>query len=482
MLVQRIARIIEHNKLLSPDDSVIIGVSGGPDSLALLYLLPEILPSLHCIAVYVDHGLRPHETVAEIAAVRAATEQVGAVFQTKSVPVTDYASRHSCSLEEAARLLRYRALEKIRERYLAAAIAVAHTADDQVEEFFVRLCRGTGLTGLSGMRPRNGRIIRPLLAETKHDLLRFLEERGIPFCFDSSNADRRFLRNRVRLDLLPALENQYNPAIRQTILQTMDILREEDTLLETLTEEALTLLLPADKCAENEAVPPQIEIPIEDLTHKHPALLRRIIDKICWRMRCRPGFRQIDLIMQLIGKGENSGEIHLQEGLRVRRSARTMLFCYPMGQSRYRGSGRRPVFIDLPLPGPGCYNLPEIGMILAIHIESVDSPRQYGKKDTLYLDADKISFPLQLRSISPGQRFQPFGGQGRKKILRFLNGRKIAAHERDVYPVMLMGGQVVALPGLEIDQEFRLTPETQRVMVVTWRPISAEDPSAAAGL
>ena len=121
-------------------------------------------------------------------------------------------------------------------------------------------------------------------------------------------------------------------------------------------------------------------------------------------------------------------------------------------------------------------------MILAIHIESADTPRQYGKRATLYLDADKISFPLQLRSISPGQRFRPFGSQGRKKILRFLNGRKIAAHERDVYPVMLMGGRVVALPGLEIDQEFRLTPETQRVMVVTWRPISAEDPSAAAEL
>jgi len=319
VLLHRVTRFIDRNRLLSPEDRVIIGVSGGPDSMALLHILVHILPAPDCIAVYIDHGLRPQEIAREVVAVRDAAEQVGAVFHTETIPVAAYAAAEGCSLEEAARILRYRALEGFRGRYGAKTIAVAHTADDQVEEFFVRLCRGSGLKGLSGMNARNGTIIRPFLLEKKHTVLNYLEQRHLPFCLDSSNQDRRFLRNRVRLDLLPALEDHYNPAVRQTVLQTMDILRDEDDLLDTLTDKALSALGLTGDLGKTDNPPDRIEISLDRFAADHPALQRRMLEKICRQMDCRPGFRQIDQILYVLQKGENGSEMHLQGGLRVRK-------------------------------------------------------------------------------------------------------------------------------------------------------------------
>ncbi|MDP3479586.1 MAG: tRNA lysidine(34) synthetase TilS [Desulfoprunum sp.] len=484
MLLHRVSQFIDRNRLLYPKDSVIIGVSGGPDSIALLHILAHILPAPACIAVYIDHGLRPHETDREIAVARAAAEQVGAVFHTETIPVAEYAVAEGCSLEEAARILRYRALEGLRGRYRAKTIAVAHTADDQVEEFFVRLCRGSGLKGLSGMNARNGTIIRPFLLEKKQTLLHYLEQRHLPFCLDSSNQDRRFLRNRVRLDLLPALEDHYNPAIRQTVLQTMDILREEDDLLDSLTDKALSTLGQTGDQAETASPSGQIEIPLDLFATEHPALQRRMLEKICWQVDCRPGFRQIDQILYVLQKGENGSEMHLQGGLRVRKMPGKILFSYPAGRSRFRGSGHSPVAIDASLPGPGIYTFSGIGKILSIRLENPAVLPQFGdkKKETLYLDAREITFPLQLRSVSPGQRFRPFGAQGSKKVNRFLTDRKIAAHERGLSPVLLLGERVIALPGLEIDHDFRLTSSCRSVLVVDWRQIPPEDLPASTDL
>ncbi|KAB2888454.1 MAG: tRNA lysidine(34) synthetase TilS, partial [Desulfobulbaceae bacterium] len=234
-----LTQVITGNKLFTLHQRVVVGVSGGPDSMALLQLLAEADLALDCIAAYIDHGLRPHETGAEKRAVERLARDCGALFCCRAVPVREHAAAHGLSLEDAARTLRYQSLEDIRAEYGAEVIAVAHTADDQVEEFFLRLIRGCGRNGMTGMSPRQGRIVRPLLGLRKQELTDFLAERRIPFCIDSSNLDRRFLRNRIRLDLLPMLERQFNPSIRRTILQTMDILREEEDLLGRLGEQAM---------------------------------------------------------------------------------------------------------------------------------------------------------------------------------------------------------------------------------------------------
>ncbi len=450
--------------------------------MALLHILTQIHPCQGCIAVYVDHGLRPHETESEIAAVKEAAGQLGTYFHQETIAVLKYAAVNGCSLEEAARVLRYQALEMCRIRHKAACIAVAHTADDQVEEFFIRLCRGSGLQGLAGMNLRNGRIIRPLLHETKQSLLRYLADRHIPFCLDSSNQDHRFLRNRVRLDLLPHLEKHFNPSIRQTVLQTMDILRQEDELLALLADKALGQILQVETTTGPDNRTSRIEISSRCFAAEHPALQRRILDKICWRMGCRPGFRQIDQILSLILRGENAGQVHLQGGLRIRKMAGRVLFSYPSGRKRFRGSGQEQIAIAQTIPGPGLYSFPKIGRALSIQLARPADFSQFNDRPRLFLDAEKINFPLQLKSICPGQRFRPFGSKGSRKVNRYLNDRKIPAHERPSVPALLAGERIIALPGIEIDNDFRLTAASRRVLVIEWQAIPPGDQTAGAKL
>ncbi len=457
MLRKTISQVIVRNKLLKVDDGVVVGVSGGPDSTALLILLAESGLNLHCIAAYIDHGLRPDETGAEQEMVARLASTTGTRFCSRAVPARDYAAALGLSLEEAARILRYQALEAIRREHNAAEIAVAHTADDQVEEFLLRLVRGCGRKGLAGMDYRHGRVIRPLLEVRKQTLVDFLAARNIPCCVDSSNLDRRFLRNRVRLDLLPLLEGRFNPSIRRTILQTMGILGREEELLAELTQEILPVI--EDKGRDHLAVP------LPPLRAIHPALQRRLIEHCCWILGARPTFRQIDRILALTdGEGPGS-EVHLSGGLRTRATADSLDFRYPLGRTAFRGSGRAAIAIDTMIPGPGVYPIAEIGAVLELRLEEVP----VAPDGRLCVDAARISFPLRLHSVVAGQRFRPAGRGGSRKVNRFLNDCGIPSEKRHYYPVLMMEEEIVALPGLAIDESFRLTAASRTALVIRWR-------------
>ncbi len=323
---------------------VIIGVSGGPDSVALLHILCTGLPAEKFVAVYVDHGLRPDETGAEIALVRYLAQHLDAGYEQVTVDVRKTALHNGASIEETARILRYQALETLRQKYQGSGIAVAHTADDQAEEVLIRLIRGSGRKGLAGMQSKKGWIVRPLLNEKKKSLLHYLQSEQIVFCRDSSNDDRAYLRNKVRLDLLPFLEGNFNDSIRQTILQTAQILQDEETLLDALTCQAFQVVVhntpaaqPPPSQSAVPAGPPALQINIQQFCSQHSAIQRRILEKCCWQMEARPQFRQIQLLLDLAHKGQTGAEIHLSQGLRAQRTRQEMIFRYPMGKCSYRG-------------------------------------------------------------------------------------------------------------------------------------------------
>ncbi|HSH12132.1 MAG TPA: tRNA lysidine(34) synthetase TilS, partial [Desulfurivibrionaceae bacterium] len=226
---------------LAPSGSrVVVGVSGGGDSLALLLVLAALRKelALELTAVYVDHGLRPAEALAEAALVAKVAAGLQVVFRSGTVPVRDHAEAHGLSLEEAGRELRYSFLRQIAGELGGALLAVAHHADDQAEELLLRLIRGSGRAGLAGMSARNDRgVIRPFLNFPKARLTDYLRARRVVWREDRSNRDPRFLRNRVRLELLPLLEKRFNPAIRAGLLRTGRILAAEEELLRGLAGE-----------------------------------------------------------------------------------------------------------------------------------------------------------------------------------------------------------------------------------------------------
>jgi tRNA(Ile)-lysidine synthase len=475
-LPARIEKLILTHCLFSRNDIVIVAVSGGPDSVALLHLLHRINKFSGLVAVYVNHGLRPTETGAEIRLLEGFCGSLGVPCETVVVDVHAERKRTGASIEEAARTLRYDALEAARKHHGASVIAVAHTADDQAEEVLIRLIRGSGRKGLSGMGLRRNTIIRPLLREKKQALIDYLEGNAIPFCRDSSNQERIFLRNRVRLDLLPYLEQNFNTSIHRNLLQTAEILQGEEDLLDQLTEEMLSRLVEGDQNrspkegGEHRPCPEAIRIKPQAFLDCHPALQRRILEKVCWMMLTRPGFRQIEQVRHLIKDGDNGAETHLGRGLRVWKAGGEIRFSHPAGRKGIRGSGLEDIVFSLTIDGPGHYSI--AGHILSVSLRAKRPERLFSSE--LLLDGDLISFPLLLRNPLPGEVFSPLGTVGRKKINQFLTDAKIPRRDRRFFPVLLFQGRVIAIAGLRIDHNFRVREDTRCFIHLDWKKSPAE--------
>ncbi len=472
MLVHRVSQLICSQALVSPGDTVIVGTSGGADSTALLHVLHEAPLGLHLVAVYIDHGLRPRETPAERRLLSQLAKAMEITFTSRKVDVTGFKRRHGTSPEEAARILRYRALEEFRREYQAASIAVAHTADDQVEEFLLRLLRGAGLKGLAGMEMRSGRVIRPLLRESKKTLLAYLAAEGISCCHDSSNDSRAFLRNRIRHDLLPLLERDFNPATRSTLLQTTAILREDDDLLDEYAESSLHQVCTFDRERHAGAPPGPITISRHRFLSQHPSLQRRILEKICWRMESRPSFRTITALGDLIVRGNSGARYHLSRGLRVHREQDSVVFSYPDGRKSYRGEIGPQLVSERKITGPGSYPVPELGRRLTVKTTSILPA--VGADNTLHVDAEAIAFPLVIRPAKPGEKMCPLGAPGRKKINRILSDLKIPAGSREWYPLLVSAESIIAILGLKIDHRFRVTPATRKILAFSWEELPTE--------
>ena len=466
--VNRISSLIRRHKLANREDKVVVAVSGGADSLALLHILQAVDLQLRLLAVYIDHGLRPLETPHEQTTIEQCCHALEVPFISRIVDVQQLVAREKRSPEEAARILRYTTLEQIRAEYGAEKIAVGHTADDQVEEFFLRLIRGSSTKGLSGMQFCRGRIIRPLLQENKATLMDYLNSLAIDWCQDSSNLHRQFLRNRVRLDLLPMLARDFNPAIGRTVLQTMDMLAEEDHFLEEQTAAAFSrCVVPSEQLLKGEKRP-QLTIDTQIFAEYHPAIHRRLLEKCYWHMKIRPTFRLIDVLLGFLKEGENGGEIHLEDGVRAEKRNPHLVLRRPLEKGRIRGSRTAGKDIHLTIPGPGCYPLPEAGRKLIVEEIPLSSYRE-NNTTQLFLAQDKISFPLCLRNSLPGELFHPCNGVGRKKISRFFNDRKIPAKDRRAWPVLVSGATIIALPGLQIDHAYRITTETTSILAIGWQ-------------
>lgn len=466
-LEEHILKQVKVLELPGPEALLLVAVSGGSDSVALLHLMADLADklSIRLCAVYVNHGLRPDETGAEEELVAGMALRLGLGFRTGSIPVRAYSAAHGLSVEAAARRLRYRFLEEVAEELGAVAIVVAHTADDQAEEVLLRLIRGSGRTGLAGMMAVNyRRVLRPLLQVSKAQLLDYLHSRDIPFLEDSSNAQRDFLRNRVRLDLLPYLQKNFNPAIRQTLLRTADILGTEDEFLDKLTRDLYRKAVRGGAGAES------IEADTRVILAGHPALQRRVVEQIILALGGQPSFQHIDKLLAMAASSSNSGELHLAEGLRVIRRGNTLLFSYPAGRHRHRAgfAASQEEAFEKVIAGPGNWSIDELGLTLRVEVvEKVPDRGEILNNSCDCLDMSGLAFPLTVRSARPGDRFHPLGSPGSRKVANFFSDRKVARENRCRVPVLLVNDRIIALLGLRIDHSCRLVESTEKVLKVT---------------
>jgi tRNA(Ile)-lysidine synthase len=322
---------------IAPGQGIVAAVSGGPDSMAMLHLLASCRERLQlslCVA-WIDHGLRPRETPGEQALVARTARQLDLPFFVRRVDTAALAQREHLSIEHAARILRYRELRDICGQQGSEAIAVAHTADDQAEQVLLRLLRGSGRRGVSGMRMRAGDIIRPLLDTQKQVLLHWLADQAIPYSHDSSNNDLRFTRNRVRHRLLPFLEQEFDPHVRGALCKTALSLAEDEDLLEQLAREAFDRVVTMGRnTTEGDGVTRLARAPLREL---HPSLQRRVVEHLLWRLGSRASYAHILLILDAARRGRAQSELHLGRGLRAGVFRDFLEFSYPAGRRPWRG-------------------------------------------------------------------------------------------------------------------------------------------------
>ena len=479
-------KILQQEQLVQSGDSVVIALSAGPDSMALLHVLAKLAPGLNITltAVYVNHGLRPDETLREENLVRETAEGFNIDWRIGSVNVKDTAARRKLSIEHAARLLRYEFLEDIAAAVQADKIAVAHTADDQAEEILLRLIRGTARKGLAGMKSmRDNRIIRPFLKFPKSRLLDYLARYSIPYLQDSSNQEDVYLRNRIRNDLLPYLAENYNPSIHQNLLRIANVLQDEEELLDKLTNAAwrkVVEILPAAVRDDRPESPgtgyDSLAIKLPLFEHEPRAIQRRILEKCCWQMDCQPSSSQIEQLLGLAKQIGPGNSLHLSEGLRVQTSKGQMIFCYPQGRVSNRGELGTPEGnaneFKIELPGPGSYEIAGLHKKLTVeYIEESSFPDEAPFPTGDFLDGGLFTFPLTLRSLQPGDRFHPLGAPGSKKVSNFLSEQKIDRAARTRVPVLCVDDTILALPGLRIDHRYRITDKTRQVLKISLEDI-----------
>jgi tRNA(Ile)-lysidine synthase len=406
--------------------------------------------------------------------VEEAAQGLGFVCECGQVDVVAHAREQGLSREHAARNLRYEFLQEVTARHRATKIAVAHTADDQAEEILLRLIRGTGRAGLTGMaRLRDGLVIRPFLGIAKQEILEYLAAEKIAYCIDSSNLQRIYLRNRIRLDLLPYLETHFNPNIGNSLRETAAILQGEEELLAEMASQAY-----AQVVVEDGDEPTGLTIQVEDFVRQPVAIRRRTLETACWHMGCRPSFRQIAQMLSLAETGGEGGGLHLALGLRVVKAEGRLRFRYPQGRQAVRGNllaaGPEEMSWARELPGPGEYPLEDIGTTVMLRLlDELPAGWETQTQETLFCDADKVCFPLVIRSFQAGDRFHPLGAPGRKKIGDFFTDQKVPAAQRRRIPILTDQTGIIAILGMRPDQRAAIGPSTRRILAVGLCPLAS---------
>lgn len=455
----RVLTTIKKYHMLDMGDSVLVAVSGGPDSVALLYFLKHIEPlyNLRLRIFHLNHEIRGAEADkdAEFVAALAARLDIPAMLESYDVPAL--MERERLSLEEAAREARYRLMDRLAVELKVDRIALAHHADDQVETFLMRLIRGAGLEGLSAMQPVRGIYIRPFIDVSKEDILGYIRDNELAYRVDASNEDLSILRNRVRSDLVPLLAS-YNPQFKGSILKTIEIVREDQSHLSELTDGVFDLLA--------EVGDGIVRIQIQAVEAQPVSLKRRLIRKcIKWAKADLRGieFKHVEAILDALQNVPVRFELELPGGVIVFTEYEHLVFAR---KQLFEGPPLKPVRLIV----PGITPVEPLGIEIETQYHNAGDIVFEGDGDVAHLDADKLPEELEIRTRKPGDFFVPFGMMGEKKLQDFFVDEKVPRRQRDKVPIVTANDHIVWVVGFRIDERFRVTAQTKRVLVLRLKP------------
>ena len=466
-LLHRVVQTVRSRGLFDRGQHLLIAVSGGPDSIALLSLLHRLRLSwrLTLTAVHFNYGLRGQESDADQAFVETMCRQLDIPLRTMRLDVRRRV--RGLSLQAAARDLRYRAMNQIAQQCGADRIAVGHTANDQAETVLLWMLRGAGLTGLSGMpASREGIVVRPLYETRRDEILAYLSREGMRFRQDSSNDKPIYLRNKIRQDVIPVLQRLVPSAV-DALCRLADLCRDDDRYL---GEHVQALCHPWVR-----PIPEGGWVIDRSFLHQVPvAVQRRIVRELLRRgesQRRSPRRDTVELVLRAVAKQNVVSEVAIPSGW-VAVGKNSVRFVQV--DNADRSLHRQPCPTIITVPG----SMTWAGTGQQIQVQEVTRQQiasMVPAKDCIAIDAGRISQPFVVRSWQAGDRFCPQGMKGRsKKIQDFFMDLKLSRADRRRIPLVVAPEGIVWVVGYRQDERWRVTPDTKRYMTLAVHPSRAE--------
>ncbi|MCM0083429.1 tRNA lysidine(34) synthetase TilS [Geomonas sp. Red32] len=446
-LISRIRRL----RLFSPGETVIVAVSGGADSVALLDILVHLeIEGLTLVVAHLNHSLRGAASDGDEEFVASLASRYQLPFVTRRVDVAALARDGRLSLEDAGRAARYAFFELTANERNADAIALAHHRDDQAETVLIRLLRGSGGAGLSAMSPVRGKLRRPLLKVSRKELENYLKLRGLTWRTDESNADTAILRNSIRHQLIPQLE-RYNPKVSERLAATAEILSGDEELLEQVAAAAFARLV--------ECSPAAVRLPLGLLLREPRGLRLRLYRLALHELRGdlrRISFAHLEAVDHLASGERPSARLKLPGDCVVSRGYDSLSFS---GQWRAPAGNWQ-----LVVSGEGRHTLP---VDSALVVERIPCPEKLdsGSRLVAFIDPEAAPFPWTVRNFRPGDRFTPLGMTGEQKVKDLFINEKIPLGERSRVPLIESAGRIIWVAGIRVSEHAKVKATAEKV----WR-------------
>jgi tRNA(Ile)-lysidine synthase len=460
MLVRTVRTTIEKYGMLAGGERVVVALSGGPDSVALLHVLVSLKNTyrLELHAAHLEHGLRGEEALDDLRFVEALCGGLGLPLTVKRVKMADLAASSSLSLEAVARKVRYAFLEEVLAATGATRIATGHNANDQAETVLLKLMRGSGIAGLRGIRPAiEGRIIRPLVEAKRDEILLYLKEKGLDSRTDATNSEDAFDRNRVRRRLLPLIEQEFNPRIVDSLVRTASVFAMVGSYFENevasvtkaccrFEEGRITVGLPVFRQA------PQI---VKLFTIY--ALLRSLEgdDQVV-------SFDTLSAVANVAERSQSGSRVDIGSGITALKEYDTLVIGRDVAG---------PVAYEVALSIPGVTAVGDAGCSFDLDVleERPESADLYRSGSEAYFDFDKLALPLAARSWREGDRFVPFGLSGSKKVHDVFADEKVPISERARTPIVCDREDIIWVAGVRRAERARITDDTRTILRIAYR-------------
>lgn len=467
MLTERIYQFIATHQLLAKGDVVLVAVSGGPDSIALLHILHSIRErlgiSLH--VAHLDHMFRGPDSREDAQYVVQFCANLQIPCTAERIDVSSYAKEHHLSNQVAAREVRYKFLNSVAEKYQAQKIALGHHADDQAETVLLNLMRGTGIGGLAGIAPlRDDRYIRPLLAVRRKEIEQYCLTQGLSYRTDNSNTKTVYLRNKIRLELLPYLEEHYNPEIVPSLGRLAELSREENHFIEGQAARTFAQLA-------NFNGSDMIELNLLEFNSQPLALRRRLVRLVWQKLTGTAKDLSYQHVQSVLDQCEKTGTgvVELPAGLRCKIAYGKIIFAL----NEQSKDTKQSLDICYSLSVPGALPVPELGIKIQTRVYNRSQLREDANAlpaNQAVFDFTKATDQLFVRTRQPGDRFTPQGAGGTVKLKKFLIDQKVPREKRASIPLICSGDKIIWVSGLRIGEYWKVTAQTETILHITIQP------------